>query len=189
MTTSAALSQPQRIVTQEDARPVSRDLHRDIERFLYREARLLDQQRLREWIDTMLDPSIRYQMVIRDERYIKDKTPEKDREIFVYDDDFRAMDLRVRQFETGLQRMLDPPQHMRRFVANVEAYYGAADGEFLVLSYGTSYRFRRGYESGEVVYQRTDKIRREGEAAFRIQARRIDLIERVVRSKNLLFFL
>ncbi len=169
--------------------PVSRELHQDIERFLYREARMLDQERFREWIDTMADPGIHYQMVVRDERYLKDKTPENEREVFVYDDELTALDMRVRQFETGLQWMMDPPQKLVRFVSNVEAFQASTGDLIEVLSCGKAYRYRRGYEQSEVVYRRTDMVRQVEEGVFRIVSRRIDLLERVVSSKNLLFFL
>ncbi|AIT80496.1 hypothetical protein JI59_12265 [Novosphingobium pentaromativorans US6-1] len=164
-------------------------MHQDIERFLYREARTLDQERFREWIDTMIDPAIHYQMVVRDERYLKDKTPEDQREVFVYDDELDALEMRVRQFETGLQWMMDPPQKLIRFVSNVEAFHDPVGELIEVLSCGKAYRYRRGYEQSEVVYRRTDRVRQLGDGAFRIVSRRIDLLERVVSSKNLLFFL
>ena len=172
-----------------ELQPVARELHQDIERFLYREARTLDQERFREWLDTMIDPAIHYQMVVRDERYLKDKTPEDEREVFVYDDELDSLDMRVRQFETGLQFMMDPPQKLVRFVSNVDAFQDPESGLTEVVSCGKAYRYRRGYEQSEVVYRRTDLVRQEGEGAFRIVRRRIDLLERVVSSKNLLFFL
>ena len=168
--------------------PVAIDVQYAIEQFYYGEARMLDQERLREWLDTALDPAIRYRMVIRDDRYARDKSPDSEREVMIYDDDLTALDLRVRQFETGLQRMMDPRQRIRRFVSNVQVA-AAADREFEVVSYGKAYRFRREYDKDEVIYERTDVLRRDERGAFRIVRRRIDLFERVIRSKNLLFFL
>ena len=172
-------------------RPVSIDLHHEIEQFLYREARMLDCEMLREWLDTMLAPDIRYQMVMRDERFRKDKSPVESREIMAYDDDHAALDLRVRQFETGLQTMLDPPQRMRRVVTNIEAYHQDGEGdslEFLVYSDGIASRFRRLYEHEQTVFGRKDVLRKGQGGELRLVSRRIDLDERVVRNKNLLFF-
>jgi 3-phenylpropionate/cinnamic acid dioxygenase small subunit len=114
-------------------RPVSVELHHEIEQFLYREARMLDREMLREWLDTVVAPEVRYQMVIREERFRKDRSGAAAKDVMPYDDDYRALDLRVRQFETGLQTMLDPPQRMRRILTNVAAYYHDKDGEYLVL--------------------------------------------------------
>jgi 3-phenylpropionate/cinnamic acid dioxygenase small subunit len=168
--------------------PVAIELHHEIEQFLYREARLLDSEQLREWLDTVVDPRIRYQMVMSQERFRKDKSPAEAREVMAYDDDHAALDLRVRQFETGIQTMLDPAQRMRRFITNVEAYH-ANEGEYRVLSYGLVTRFRRLYEHEQTIYGREDILKRGEDGQLRLLSRRIDLDERVVRNKNLLFFL
>lgn len=169
-------------------RPVSIELHHEIEQFLYREARLLDNEMLREWLDTMVSPDIRYQMVMHEERFRRDKSPAAAREVMPYDDDHAALDLRVRQFETGLQTMLDPPQRMRRVVTNIEAYHRDVEGEYLVYSNGIASRFRRLYEHEQTVFGRKDVLRKGQDGAFRLVSRRIDLDERVVCNKNLLFF-
>jgi 3-phenylpropionate/cinnamic acid dioxygenase small subunit len=170
-------------------RPVSIDLHHEIAQFLYREARMLDREQLREWVETIVDPRIRYQMVMREERFRRDKSPAEAREVMPYDDDYAALEMRVRQFESGLQSMLDPPQRMRRFVANVEAYHHDEDGEYLVYSTGLATRFRRLYEHEQTIFGREDVIGTGPDGKFRVVSRRIDLDERVVRNKNLLFFL
>ena len=169
--------------------PVSVEVQHQIEQFLYTEAAVLDREEVSQWLATMVDPAIRYQMVVRAERHVRDKTPQGARELMVYDDDIRALTLRIKQFDTGLQRMMDPRQHVRRFVSNVRAVATGTEGQFEVTSYGKAYRFRREYDKDEVVYQRTDLLQRGGEAGFRLVNRRIDLLERVVSSKNLLFFL
>ncbi len=169
--------------------PVSIEDHHRIEQFLYTEAAVLDSEELSHWLATMVDPAIRYQMVVRAERHVRDKTPLSARELMVYDDDIRSLKLRIKQFDTGLQRMMDPRQTIRRFVSNVRAVATEVEGQFEVTSYGKAYRFRREYDKDEVVYQRTDLIQTGGEAGYRIVQRRIDLLERVIRSKNLLFFL
>jgi 3-phenylpropionate/cinnamic acid dioxygenase small subunit len=170
-------------------RPVSLELHHEIAQFLYREARMLDREMLREWLDTVVAPEICYQMVIREERYRKDKSPAELREVMPYDDDFAALDLRIRQFESGLQTMLDPPQRLRRVVTNIEAYHHDKEGEYLIYSNGSCSRFRRLYEHEQAIFGRQDVLRRGQDGEFRLVSRRIDLDERVVRNKNLLFFL
>lgn len=172
-----------------DGNPVSIELHHEIEQFLYREARMLDEEMLRDWLTTMVDPNIRYQLVMRDERFHKDKAQDKDREILPFDDDYNILDLRVRQFETGLQTMMDPAQRMFRVISNVEAYHNDEEGEFSVRSYGVASRFRRVYESERSVFGRKDILKRGEDGRLRLLSRRIQLGERVVRNKNLLFFL
>jgi 3-phenylpropionate/cinnamic acid dioxygenase small subunit len=170
-------------------RPVAIDVHHEIEQLLYREARMLDNEMLREWLSTVVDPRIHYQMVMSQERFRKDRSPAEAREVMAYDDDHAALDMRVRQFETGIQTMLDPPQRMRRFISNVEAYHLDNEGEYRVFSYGTATRFRRLYEHEQVIFGRADVLKRGEDGRLRLLSRRIDLDERVIRNKNLLFFL
>lgn len=172
-----------------NANRVGFETHHQIAQFLYTEARLLDNELLREWFDTMLDPDIRYQMVIREERFRKDKSPPEAREIMPFDDTHRDLDMRIRQFESGLQTMLNPAQRMHRAINNIEAFESDAEDEYLVLSYGTAYRHRRLYEHEQVVFGRSDVLKNAGEGGLRLVSRRIELDERVVRNKNLLFFL
>jgi 3-phenylpropionate/cinnamic acid dioxygenase small subunit len=172
-----------------DRQPVSIDQHHEIQQFLYREARMLDNEMLRDWLTTMVDPNIRYQLVMRDERFRKDKSPDEAREIMPFDDDYNILDMRVRQFETGLQTMMDPAQRMFRVISNVEAFHNDEEGEFSVLSYGVVSRFRRLYESERSLYRRKDVLKRGEGGELRLLSRHIELGERVVRSKNLLFFL
>lgn len=168
---------------------VSLELHHEIEQFLYREARMLDKEMVREWLTDVVDPEICYQMVIVEERFRKDRSPIELREVMPYDDNMGALELRVRQFETGLQTMINPPQRLRRTITNIEAFHNDKDEEYLVFSHGIASRFRRQYEREQVIYGREDILRRGKNGAFRLVKRRIELDERVVRNKNLLFFL
>jgi len=172
-----------------DYRPVSIELHHEIEQFLYREARMLDEEKLREWLVGVVDSEIRYQMVMREVRYRRDKSPASSTEVMPFDDNYGQLELRVRQFETGLQTMQDPPQRLRRMLTNIEVYHHDKDGDFLVLCDGLASRCRRLYENEQVVFGRRDILRKVEGGVFRLVSRRIDLDERVVRNKNLLFFL
>jgi len=137
----------------------------------------------------MVDPAIRYQVVVREERFRKDRRPAATGELFVNDDNFEVLGMRVRQFESGLQTMLDPIQRIRRAITNISAFHGENEGEFRVLSCGIASRFRRLYENEQTIYGRVDTLQRAAEGGFRIIARRIELDERVTRNKGLLFFL
>lgn len=170
-------------------RPVSIELHHEIQQHLYAEARTLDAYKLREWLEQMVDPAIRYQVFIREERFRKDRRPISDGVLYVYDDNIAALTMRVRQFESGLQTMLDPLQRLRRMVMNVTASHGDEEGLYRVLSYGLISRFRRLYETEQVVVSREDVLQRDGDGKLRLLARRVELDERVSRNKNLLFFL
>ncbi len=168
---------------------VAIEIHHEIEQFLYHEARLLDNEMLREWFDTMLDPEIRYQMVMQQERFVKDKSPAEAQQIMPFDERHGDLELRIRQFESGLQTMLNPRQRLRRAITNIEAFHQEEENTYLVSSYGIASRHRRLYEHEQVIFGRTDRLKRAEDGALRLVARRIDLDERVVRNKNLLLFL
>lgn len=169
--------------------PVSIELHHEIEQHLFHECRVLDAYDLRGWIERMVDPAIRYQVFIREERFRKDRRPKADAELYLYDDSFEVLGMRVRQFESGLQTMLDPLQRLRRLVTNVSAFAGDEAGRYRVLSYGYVSRSRRLYEAETVVFSRDDTLQRDGEGKLRLLTRRVELDERVSRNKNLLFFM
>ena len=165
------------------------DVHYEIEQFLYGEARVLDDYELRRWIDDFVDPEIRYRMVVSEERFRKDRRKGANSEVPIYDDDYEVLAIRVRQFESGLQAMLDPLQRIRRVITNISAFAQDEEGRFRVLCSGIASRHRRLDENDRVVFGREDILRRNDGGGFRLVERRVELGERVVSSKNLLFFL
>lgn len=167
----------------------SRDLHFEIEQFLFHEARLLDSNALREWITTLVDPGFRYQVVMREERMRKDRRSPESGMMFINDDSFEVVDMRIRQFESGLQTMLDPGQRLRHNLFNISVFHGESENEYRVLANGLAYRHRRLYEHEQVVYGREDRLRRDADGNLRLVHRRVELDERVSRNKNLLFLL
>jgi len=173
----------------QDLQPVSIELHHEIEQFLYNEALMLDKEMVRDWLSDVVHPDIRYQMVVTEERFRKDKSTSAARAVLPYDDGMQELELRVRQFETGLQTMMDPPQRLSRAVNNVQVFHGDSEREFVALSQGMLSRFRRQYEHEQVIYRREDILKRGDDNALRLLRRRIELGERVIRNKNLLLFL
>jgi naphthalene 1,2-dioxygenase subunit beta len=172
-----------------DEHVVPVELHYEAERFLHMEARLLDRGMLREWLEQMVDPQIAYRMVIREERFLRDKRAAGAGEVRPLDDDHAALDLRVRQVETGLRSMLDPPEKLRRYVTNVETWHGDGNGEIRVHSYGLVTRNRRLTEREQIEYGREDVLRRGPDGRLRLLSRLVEIDPRVVQAKNLLFFL
>lgn len=149
---------------------------------------MLDEERHREWLERVIDPQISYRMVIGEERSRRDRSAAGTSEVRPYDDDYGALDLRVRQVESGLRTMLDPPEKLRRYVTNVETYHGDAEGEFRVHSYGFAMRNRRQTEREQFEFGREDVLRRGPDGGLRVLSRRIRVDQRVVQGKNLLFF-
>lgn len=157
-----------------------------VQTFLHQEAALLDAHGMRIWLDTMVHPNVVYQMVIRPELLKRDDRGEC---VWIYDDNFAALDLRINQFETGLQKMFDPLPRMARMITNIEVTYGAGLGQFEVKSYGLAIRWRREYEEEKIFYKRNDLLQYDKLKKLQISKRIIEIPQRVFTGKNLIIIL
>lgn len=177
------------MTTQHQEIAVSREVRDEIERFLFREARLIDTEQEREWLETMVDPEIKYQVFSRQLRYRKDTRGSGDKEVYFFDDNYADLGHRIGLRETGTQWVADPPNRLRRIVGNIEGFEGVRAGEYQVYSNCMVTRNRMVYERMSYAYGREDILRRGADGKLRLLSRVIDFEERFVRGKNLLFIL
>ena len=166
---------------------VDAELQREIEQFLYEEAEILDERRLREWLDLFAD-DVRYTMPTRDNRVRREQNQElaREGEMFYFDDDKRTLVARVKRLETGMAWAEDPPSRTRHLVTNVRIE-PTADGEYRVRSSFMLYRTRLRTDENLFVGKRTDTLRRT-DAGWRIARREIVLDQNVIMAKNLSVF-
>lgn len=162
---------------------------REVERLLHREARLLDTEQFSEWLEQVLDPTIRYVVVSRELRYRKERRYDAPVEMFLFNDDFTFLKARIDQFNSGMQWRTDPPERYRRLVTNIEVFLTGTKGEFVVRSNLLAQRSRRAYEIDQFTCCREDLVRRCPAGTLRLVQRRIDFDERSVAGRNLLLFL
>ena len=167
---------------------VSRDCIHDIEQHYYREARLLQDGRYQDWIETCVAEDIHYWLPVLEERLRRDKrsAPSPD-EAAIFNDDYAMLKMRVDRLDTGQVWMEDPPSRIRYLITNVEAYESATPNEFDVYSNFAIHRHRRQNEHYVHVGGREDHLRRI-DGAFVLVRRKITLDARVVQDKNLYFF-
>ncbi|HJU20107.1 MAG TPA: 3-phenylpropionate/cinnamic acid dioxygenase subunit beta [Stellaceae bacterium] len=176
------------------------DLIREIEQFLYREARLLDERRFDDWLALFTD-DVRYWMASRSNRYpksskaiaildparyVEDDVTGAD-ELAVMDETKETLAARIARLATGMAWAEDPPSRTRHFVANVEVEPGEADAELKVYSNFIVYRSRAESEEDFYVGARQDVLRREG-GAWKIARRRLVLDQNVLSAKNVSIF-
>ncbi|MGB1560988.1 MAG: aromatic-ring-hydroxylating dioxygenase subunit beta [Sinimarinibacterium flocculans] len=185
--TLAVKPDPAGSVPQEQYAPDA--IWREAERLLYREARLLDTERLSDWLEQIVDPTVRYMVVSRELRFRKEKRYGQPAEVFMYDDDYDFLKARVEQFHSGMQWRVDPPERYRRLVTNIEVFETGKDGEFAARSNCLAVRTRRAYEIDQFVYCREDLLRRCPFGKLRLVQRRIDFDERSVAGRNLVMIL
>jgi 3-phenylpropionate/cinnamic acid dioxygenase small subunit len=176
------------------------DLVREVEQFLYREARLLDDRRFHEWL-TLFTDDINYRMTGRSNRYPKSSKaiaildPERhvedeaarDDELALLDETKESLFARIARLDSGMAWAEDPPSRTRHFVANIEVEAGDNDGEITVYSNFLVYRSRAETEQDFYVGSRRDVLRRV-EGAWKIAQRRLVLDQNAVTAKNISMF-
>jgi len=175
---------------------MTHDLVQDIEQFLFREARLLDEGKFREWLDLLAD-DIRYWMPSMGRRYrasSKAITPinadhcterefSSESEVAILDETKESLERRVARLESGMAWAEDPPSHTCHIVSNVAVTEGDWDTQVTVHSNFLLYRTRGESEQDFYVGCRQDVLRRVS-GDWRIAYRKILLPQHVLAAKN-----
>jgi len=175
-------------------------LLREVEQFLYREARLLDSRQFRDWLELFTD-DVRYWMTNRTNRYPKHSKaisildPVRyveddigaDDELAILDEDKETLTARVDRLDTGMAWAEDPPSRTRHMIANIEVEPGESAEELRVYSNFIVYRSRAASEEDFYVGGREDVLRRVG-GALKIARRRLVLDQNVLSAKNVSIF-
>jgi 3-phenylpropionate/cinnamic acid dioxygenase small subunit len=99
----------------------NRDLHYEVEQFLYREARMLDDGRLHEWLDLFTD-DVRYYIPTRQTMQHRREGiyDEDEYSVAIIRDDKEFLKKRVGRLDTGLAHAETPPSRTRHLIANDE---------------------------------------------------------------------
>jgi 3-phenylpropionate/cinnamic acid dioxygenase small subunit len=173
---------------------VSLQVLKDVEQFLYREARLLDERRFDDWFALLAD-DIHYWMPTRFNR-MREKNEEdwaiekelstKD-ELAFFDDNKLTLLVRVTRAKLPQVWSEDPPSRTRRFITNIEVHATDNPYELCVHSNFLLRRTRMDTERHEFTGQRNDRLRRVQDS-FQIAARRIVLDDTILPSPNLSLF-
>jgi len=175
-------------------------LIREVEQFLYREVRLLDERRFHEWLQLLTD-DIRYWMgsrtnrypksskaisILDPGRYVEDDVAGED-ELAILDEDKSTLTARVARLDTGMAWAEDPPSRTRHIIANIEIEPGEAETELKVYSNFIVYRSRSETEQDFYVGARRDVLRRI-DGTLRLANRKITLDQNVLTAKNVSIF-
>jgi 3-phenylpropionate/cinnamic acid dioxygenase small subunit len=173
---------------------------REIERFLYREARLLDERRFHEWLELLTD-DIRYWMAARSNRYPRrskaiaildqsryvEEDVTGDNELAILDETKETLQARVARLDTGMAWAEDPPSRTRHLISNIDVEPGDDTAEFKVYSNFIVYRSRAETEVDFYVGARQDLVRRVGNE-WKIARRKLTLDQNVLTAKNVSIF-
>ncbi len=173
---------------------------REVEQFLYREARLLDERRFHEWLELLTD-DIRYRMAARanryprvsksiaaldPSRYVEEDFAGED-EFALLDEDKASLKGRVARLDTGMAWAEDPPSRTRHFLSNIEILPGGRDDEVEVRCNFIVYKNRAEAEQDFYVGARRDVLR-QVDGAWKIASRRLVLDQNVMLAKNISTF-
>jgi len=176
------------------------DVIREVEQFLYREARLLDDRRFHDWL-TLFSDDVHYFMASRSnrypriskaiaildpDRYVEDDIGRED-ELAIFDETKETLAARVARLDTGMAWAEDPPSRTRHMISNIEIEPGATEAEIKVYCNFIVYRSRAESEEDFYVGARQDLLRRVG-GEWKIAGRRLVLDQNVLSAKNLSIF-
>ncbi|RNG21614.1 aromatic-ring-hydroxylating dioxygenase subunit beta [Streptomyces botrytidirepellens] len=142
------------------------DLIVEIEQFLFREARLLDEERYQEWLDLLSEgDGFEYWMPVIESRDRRDPVPayERGRLAIIETDDKRELAVRAKALEDPANLAQNPPTLHMHLVCNVEVECTDDPHAFRVHS---------------VVLYFAGRYRGSEDVSFALHARREDLLRR-----------
>jgi len=147
--------------TRRDHCSVSAELLLEIQQFLYREARLLDNEQYDEWLELLTD-DIHYWVPGVQARYRKDEA------------------------KFSSERMAYFHFHL---IGNIEVLPTEDSNEWTVHSVILNHRHRTEDDEMELKARRVDTIRRNSEGLLQLARRKVILQETVLQAKNINTFL
>jgi 3-phenylpropionate/cinnamic acid dioxygenase small subunit len=156
----------------------------EVEEFLHREASLLDERRLEEWLALCAD-DIHYWMPIRRTTTAKEVANEftKPGSMAYFDDDKKMLAQRIQRLQVGRAWAEDPPSRTRHIVTNVRVLDVNGDEIDIGVNFQL-YRTRLDSEEDSWIGRREDRLRRV-DGAFRLARRHIYLDQTVILAQNM----
>ena len=165
---------------------VSPELFRDVERFLYLEARMLEDNRFDDWLNCFSE-DVRYWMPIQESTDASFRPATEADTFALFDDDKKSLELRscasrpARRTPRCRRRRpsgSSPTSRLNRM---------ARRNSLRVRSSFMVYQERRG-QHGVTFFGRRDDVLRQVGGGFKISQRRIDLAQKVLPTTISIFF-
>jgi len=160
----------------------------ELMQFYIREAWLLDERKLREWLDLFTDDVLyflpRRKNVPRREAH-RELTPLGD--LAILEEDKRCLEMRVARLDTGMAWAEDPPSRTRHLIGNLEAT-PLENGEVEARTAFLVYRSHLETDHQLLSGCREDLLRKV-DGAWKVARRTIVLDANVLLDKNLSVFL
>jgi ethylbenzene dioxygenase beta subunit len=156
---------------------------------LHREAELLDDGRLHEWMDLLTDDIV-YQVPVRVHKEVTGDTRVTgvQNRSFHMDETRASLELRVDRVDTGFAWAEEPPSRLRHHISNVRVRPGTTDGELSVRSNVLIYRSRWDRPEHDLLSCERFDTFRSVDSAWKLARRWVVLDSTSVPTHNLSFF-
>jgi 3-phenylpropionate/cinnamic acid dioxygenase small subunit len=168
---------------------VGTELYLEISEALFREADLLDNNQLNDWLAFLADDIV-YQAPVRLTRE-RAASADFSEAMQLFDERHATLSRRIERLYTEFAWAEDPPSRTRRFVSNIRVRTAVSgrDDELDVTSYLLVYRSRGSSTQHDLISARRDDVLRKVDGAWRLARRRILVDQSVLGTRNLAIFL
>jgi 3-phenylpropionate/cinnamic acid dioxygenase small subunit len=160
-------------------------LRAEVEQFLFREARFLDERKLVEWLELLADDLWYFMPIRRNIKYgdwdLEYSNPEN-LEICYFDEGKDILEGRVRQIQSGVHWAEEPVSRFEHLISNVEIVDVQGDNVFVDSKF-FCYQNRLADEVQHFVGRREDKLRRDPVTGFKLYERKIIVAQSVLLPK------
>jgi 3-phenylpropionate/cinnamic acid dioxygenase small subunit len=168
--------------------PLGSEKYNRIVEFLYDEAKLLDDLKLREWTNFLAEDLI-YNAPLRQTRATAHLSETYIRSVQHFHDNYRSIMGRVMRLTGKSAWAEDPPSRTRRLVTNVRVEATDKPDEFKVISYLLVTRSRFDFDEFDLISAERHDVLRSTGASFKLARREILLDQAVLGTPNLGIFL
>jgi 3-phenylpropionate/cinnamic acid dioxygenase small subunit len=151
------------------------EIQLQIEQVLAHEARLLDSNRLDDWLDLLAD-DLHYYAPVRELVSRSAARPSGKDAFALFDDDKASIRLRARRMQSNVAPTESPPPIVQRLITNIAVESTNVAGEYRVRSNFLVHLERRGRHSSMLVGSRED-ILRQSEGGWKIARRQVQLAQ------------
>jgi ethylbenzene dioxygenase beta subunit len=187
--TASSVSRENLLALNGDGELASMETHFLLSQFLYREARLLNDEKLDLWFDDLADDLV-YWAPLRENRFRKNLKSRPEISVnhcALFDEDKGSIGMRLKRLDSGKCWTDDPPTRQVYAISNVEVFHTDKQDEFEVHSVFTLYRSRFERDDSTLMGRRKDIIRKVGDK-FQLAGRLILLQQSTLLEKNLSSF-
>jgi len=161
------------------------ELEREIGEFFYREAELLDSNRLENWLE-LLTEDISYEMPVRITR--ERGQPDVSSQTGHFSENRRSLQLRVKRLGTDFGWAENPPSRTRRFISNIRVENTSKPDEVKARSYFLLYRSRGSSTQVDLISGERQDLLRKLDGKWKLASRLIIVDQSVLGTRNLAIF-